>query len=326
MRTYAVVGCATLVSLFGIASCCCQRPGNQDPIIASFTATPDQVAPGGTSQLVVEATDPDGDTLSYSYTVSPAAAGAVTGTGASVTFTASATAAAGTVTITVTVRDSGGGEATASVGLTISAGGCECILYGSATKQGNRYVITPDAANQAGSAWSGNRLDLTQNADLEFAVYLGSNPDGGEGMAFVIAASQGVGNPGQCLGYGGLAPSIAVELDTVANGDLADPPAQHVAMLAGGVVDHASSPLPVATVGNLKDGQEHQLRITWNAETHTLRVYLDGNETPLIEYVGDIAGSFLGGATMVEFGFSAGTSELTNEHYLMPLSVQNPPV
>ena len=43
------------------------EPENKSPIIQSITATPDSVYWGGTSQLVVVATDPEGADLSYNW-------------------------------------------------------------------------------------------------------------------------------------------------------------------------------------------------------------------------------------------------------------------
>jgi hypothetical protein len=89
--------------------------------MASVEATPRAIAPGGTAYITVNATDADGDALTYSYTVAPDGLGTLTGTGATVSFAAAATAPEGsTATVTVTVTDSHGNTTTGSVAITIT--------------------------------------------------------------------------------------------------------------------------------------------------------------------------------------------------------------
>lgn len=87
--------------------------GNQNPVIQPLENV--SVHVGGSATLTVNATDPDGDTLSYSW---DAGGGTVVGTGASVTFLAPAQA--GDVTVTVTVTDGRSGKSETS--LTVHVG------------------------------------------------------------------------------------------------------------------------------------------------------------------------------------------------------------
>ncbi|MDH4367726.1 MAG: hypothetical protein OEV57_06350, partial [Dehalococcoidia bacterium] len=58
---------------------------NHRPAITSLEADPDRVLPSGTCQIICNATDSDGDELSYGWS---AAAGTISGQGATVTWTA----------------------------------------------------------------------------------------------------------------------------------------------------------------------------------------------------------------------------------------------
>ncbi len=66
---------------------------------------------------------------------------------------------------------------------------------------------------------------------------------GGDGMAFVIQnVSNAVGVTGGGMGYQGLTPSVAVEFDTFANSDFADPDGNHVGIMVGGNPNHSGQP------------------------------------------------------------------------------------
>ena len=88
---------------------------NHLPAIASLTA-PDRVVPSGSCQIVCNATDPDGDELSYNWSAS---AGELNGEGTRVTWTAPDSV--GSYNITVTVTDGRGDEVTKQVTILVRA-------------------------------------------------------------------------------------------------------------------------------------------------------------------------------------------------------------
>jgi len=77
---------------------------NHRPAITSLAAEPERVLPLGSCQIVCNASDRDGDELSYGWS---ADGGAITGEGATVTWTAPGSA--GSYNVTVIVLDSCGG-------------------------------------------------------------------------------------------------------------------------------------------------------------------------------------------------------------------------
>ena len=90
---------------------------NESPYINSLVADAAQTTPSGSLQVTCNATDPDGDELSYEWSAS---GGSITGTDATVNWIAPEEI--GIYDITVVVDDSRGGNATRTIGLRASNG------------------------------------------------------------------------------------------------------------------------------------------------------------------------------------------------------------
>jgi hypothetical protein len=89
---------------------------NHQPAITSLEAEPERVLPSESCQIACNASDPDGDELSYNWSAS---GGAINGEGATVTWTAPDSA--GSYNVTVMVTDGRGGEVTKQVTITVRA-------------------------------------------------------------------------------------------------------------------------------------------------------------------------------------------------------------
>lgn len=89
---------------------------NHDPVINSLTAAAPAVWQGGSTQITVSASDPDGDRLTYVWTSN---GGSVSGSGATVIFTAPASG--GCFRVNVTVQDGQGGQASRSITIIVGA-------------------------------------------------------------------------------------------------------------------------------------------------------------------------------------------------------------
>jgi hypothetical protein len=87
---------------------------NHRPAIISLTAEREEVLSSGSSQIACDASDPDGDELSYEWSAS---GGSIGGTGAVVNWVAPEEA--GIYAITVLVTDSQGGQDTESIALSV---------------------------------------------------------------------------------------------------------------------------------------------------------------------------------------------------------------
>jgi hypothetical protein len=110
-RCLAIVAAAVL-----LLTPSCTTPANQPPIITSLEAEADWTAPSGNLQVTCNASDPEGDELSYEWSAN---GGAINGEGATIDWTASDSV--GSYNVTVTVIDSFGGEVTSLVTITVIA-------------------------------------------------------------------------------------------------------------------------------------------------------------------------------------------------------------
>ncbi len=190
------------------------------------------------------------------------------------------------------------------------------VLNGAALAEGDScFLLTPDAGWNWGTVWYKKYIDLNENFDFNFKVFLGDNDGGADGIAFVLQpTSTGSGNSGGGLGYQGINPSVAIEYDTWQNGDYGDPSYDHIAihkngiittegLVAGPVQAHPTNP-------DIEDGQWHTTRITWNAAAKTLIVYFDSTER--VTYTNDIISNIFNGNSRVYWGFTGATGGASN--------------
>ena len=109
--TVGIVAAAVVLSILFYTMLADHRP-----VITRLTAEPEAVPPLGNCQIVCNATDPDGDELSYGWS---ATGGGIFGEGAAVTWTAPDSE--GSYNVTVIVIDDLGGEATDDVTVIVRA-------------------------------------------------------------------------------------------------------------------------------------------------------------------------------------------------------------
>lgn len=192
------------------------------------------------------------------------------------------------------------------------------ILNGNATQQScNCYQLTPATNFASGTVWNKNKIDLSQSFNYVFDVNLGCDPNGADGIAFILQ-TQGtsLGASGQGLGFKGVSPSLGVLIDTYSNADENDPSFDHLAIQMNGLTDHASSgnlagPVQVIDgVNNIKDCQWHLLRINWDAPTKTLVISIDNAERLTITK--DLVADIFNGDPSVYWGFAGSTGGNTN--------------
>ncbi len=182
----------------------------------------------------------------------------------------------------------------------------------------NCYRLTPNLNTQGGSVWNVNQIDLGNSFDFIFDVFLGNSDAGADGIAFVLQpVSTSIGSNGGGLGYLGITPSVAIEIDTYQNGNYGDPAADHIGIQSNGDVDHgtannlAGPVAALASSGNIEDGQNHLLRVNWNAGTQTLEAYFDG--VLRVTYTGNIVANIFSNSPNVYWGFTGSTGGSINE-------------
>lgn len=205
------------------------------------------------------------------------------------------------------------GEGITSATVTIASTSPEFVLNGDALAEGdNCFLLTPNAGNKWGTVWYKNFIDLKENFDFSFKLFLGASDAGADGVAFVLQPnSTASGSVGGGLGYAGITPSLAVEYDTYRNDD---PVYDHIAIHKNG--DYNSTGALVSPVqahvtnANIEDGKWHTTRIVWNAAAKTMIVYFDSTER--ITYTGDIVASIFNGNSKVYWGFTGATGASAN--------------
>jgi len=146
-----IVGIVAAAVLFLAPSCTTLT--NHRPIITGLEAEPEKVIPLGSCQITCNATDADGDALSYEWTTD---GGDIFGTGASVNWTAPQ--AVGTYNITVVVNDGYGGQDTRFVPLIVlSPPSIENLIV---TSKGHMFLRKSTAAGCDYDVWMTEEYDI----------------------------------------------------------------------------------------------------------------------------------------------------------------------
>lgn len=175
--------------------------------------------------------------------------------------------------------------------------------------------LTQDLGDQLGTAWRKAKIDLGFNFDKTFKVFLGGKDSGADGLVFAlqnqIATAQG--RLGDGIGYGGITPSVGIEIDTWKNNSEQD--ADHLAVDLNGSVLHngMASVQASATSADIEDGREHDLRVIWNAETRQTEVRFDDTHRVLFEK--DLVATYFANTAQVFYGFTSATGSSGNLHY-----------
>jgi Bacterial lectin/Galactose oxidase-like, Early set domain len=188
------------------------------------------------------------------------------------------------------------------------------------------YTLTNDAKNQVGAVFSNDRLDLKDDFDISFEVFLGDSDAGADGMALVFHnapfGADSIGGGGGNLGAFGISDGLALEFDTHNNngnpalGDIANDHSSWIDTDTGtitggsGALDH----------GNIEDNDWHTVSVSWDADSQTLQYVFDGQ--PGATLSGDLASLYFGGSSFVTFGFTAATGGRTSQHQVRALDVQ----
>lgn len=189
------------------------------------------------------------------------------------------------------------------------------IISGSAVVVDSDVVrLTQATGNQAGFVWSQNLVNFEQNFNLEAELYLGTQDFGADGIAFVLQPlSNNEGSLGGGIGYAGISPSVAVEIDTWWNSGNDPIQSDHVALIANGepwVMSAHSAYVPYVEINNIEDGQWHPMSISWDSSSKSFTVILD-NES-IISTTLDIPLIFFDGNPNLYWGFTAATGGANN--------------
>jgi len=189
-------------------------------------------------------------------------------------------------------------------------------INGNATIISSYLRLTPNAGNQAGSAFWKQKISLPD--DMSFSTYFTSKMTPGsraDGMTFCIQqASNNAGSSGGGLGYQGMpGKSIAIEYDTYDNGEVGGN--NHIALDINGAL-HGTTNV-VSSPVNLADGTMKYNWIEYNGATNVLQVRISNtNVRPTAATLSvtiNLATNFAGISDFY-FGYTAATGGATEEH------------
>ena len=201
------------------------------------------------------------------------------------------------------------------------------VLNGSATRTDDTTVqLTPDVTGQSGSAMSDVQIDLTDDFNMTFDIYLGTKDgDGADGIAFILQndprGSTATGGFGIGMGCAGIQNGIAIDFDTYWNnytyeGSDTNVDVDHTAVWdtddtnnSTKFLSNSSATSHIYALPNLEDGAWHSVAVSWDASAQSLTYTLDGVTYPTL--VVNKATYF--GSDMVYFGFTSGTGSLSNQ-------------
>ena len=190
-------------------------------------------------------------------------------------------------------------------------------LTGDAVRAGTHcYRLTSDNIWQGGTVWYKKPVNLNQPFVMEMNLKLGCRDGGADGMVFIFHDRLRTGFQGEGMGFGGLYPSLGIEMDTYENFHLADPAYDHIAIMKHGRMHHRTGvtrPVPIlANRGNIEDCKVHAVRIDWSPDLKQLKIMVDGKVR--IERKLDIVKDIFSNNPNVYWGFSAATGGSRNLH------------
>ena len=178
------------------------------------------------------------------------------------------------------------------------------------------FTLTPNGNTKKGMIWYQNKLDLRVSFSLNVEVFLGSDNNGADGLAFVVQnISTNEGSSGGGLGYNGISPSYAIEMDTYYNGGWDATTSDHIAFVKNGRANNAVSSGDLKPVDNLENGQWHNISINWNPVVKELSYVFSrtGGGTYFDSKTIDIIGEVLN-SNIAYWGFTAATGGAKNIH------------
>lgn len=213
-------------------------------------------------------------------------------------------------------------------------------LSGDAVQEGNLLRLTPALGNKSGRAFRSEAIDPQQSFQTSFALSMHDSTcceisgvlKPADGMAFVLQSkgpTAGDGTGGS-LGYGGIAPSLAVEFDIFFN--VGDPPTDHVGIVTegnttshlqcanfGGPTAPCATGLPFPLYGGPVYGW-----VEYEAGTQHLKVYVSQTATKPAAPVLDSPVSLAPLGSVAYAGFTGATGAHNSVHDLLSWDF-NPP-
>jgi len=178
----------------------------------------------------------------------------------------------------------------------------------------NCFRLTEERDYSSGAIWYRYPISLTEPFSIELSVLLGcKDTSGADGMVFVFTPrSNMVGFRGEGIGFGGLRPSIGIEIDTWLNEHLGDPVEDHVSIMANGWVGHFNDLAGPKPIPNIEDCKRHRLAVSWDPGTQQLSVDIDRQQVITAQV--DLLNDIFKASNVVYWGMTAATGRYNNKH------------
>ena len=165
------------------------------------------------------------------------------------------------------------------------------------------FNLTPAGASKSGAVMSDAEIDLHSDFDISFNFFMGSKDGGSSGMTFVLQAdpdgSDAIGSAGAGLRVSGIENGLAIAFTAKKGAETTS----FVDTDAGSTLKAVTS---AVSLGNLENGQWHQAHVVWDADTGTLKYWVDGKLGGTL--TGDLITKYFGGEHHVHFGFTGATA------------------
>jgi hypothetical protein len=188
-------------------------------------------------------------------------------------------------------------------------------LKGYVYSDDGKFVFASDNAMFAtGIAVRDEPIDLKNGLDFSYIVNLGNNDKKGGWIIFMLT-SQSITDvlfPDYCFGL--IVETNSYDRPEYISKELEDPEGDLISVIKGNGYYVAYS-----EVGNLEDGEEHSMRISWSKADNVLNVYLDDPEVPILEYETNLSSEFFESGTVVYIAFGGFCVEKNTLQYVISL-------
>jgi hypothetical protein len=289
------------------------QPGNAAPVAGDdfVAATVGSVVVLPAAQLLRNDVDADGNPLTIGAVLNPVN-GVVALVDGAVRFTPTP-GFEGAASFDYEIRDGRGGRDLGKVTITVQPPGPGVyIANGSAFAAGASAFTLTDGLAQTGSIMSTAKVDLRSDFTIAWRQVFGASDAGADGSAFVLhndpRGASAVGDGGWGLGAELLANGLAVMFDTYTNIERGDLATDYTVIANTATLARLG---PLVDLGNIEDGLEHAIVVSWNAATSTFRYSVDGVERGTLSDPALVANLF-GGSPFVHFGFTGSTGGAFN--------------
>lgn len=196
-------------------------------------------------------------------------------------------------------------------------------VFDDATINGDCIDLTTNQSTQNGCAWYQELIDFSMPFTHVMQANFGNvDANGADGICLVYQSNgpNYCGASGGGIGALGMPNSAIFEFDTYQNGGYGDPAQDHCAFNVNGDINHATNIEGPVVLGNIEDGNLHDIEFSWDPSNNGYQLSFDGNVILSGSY--DIINNCFGGNSMAYWGFTSATGGFSNLHTICPINAE----